>query len=191
MGNFSFFFWVNGQRSPKRNLMGQAYGWRQRTPFRVSEIRIRKNRVFSVSVKRSPPDKRHKAGGKRLNLTVNEVENFQGSGHFEVSEASEESEDSWWPERSTPQQVGSSVFFFGGREFFEARFWRPPGCTVFFLKLFVMLGNRYARLIGLDHKGASLWGAVEVQRSSNGFAEFPGEISRSLKILEGVFVWTF
>lgn len=50
-----------------------------------------------------------------------------------------------------------------------------------------MLGNRYARLIGLDHKGASLWGAVEVQRSSNGFAEFPGEIPRSLKILEGGF----
>lgn len=131
-GEFFLFFWVNGQRSPKRNLMGQAYGWRQRTPFRVSEIRIRKNRVFSVSVKRSPPDKRHKAGGKRLNLTVNEVENFQGSGHFEVSEASEESEDSWWPERSTPQQVGSSVFFLGGGNFLKLVFGGPQVVRFFF-----------------------------------------------------------
>lgn len=109
---------------------------------------------------------------------------------FEVSEASEESEDSWWPERPTPQQVRSSVFFLGGN-FLELVFGGPQVVLFFLGNLLAMLGNRYARLDGLDHKGASLWGAVDVQRSSNGFAEFPGEIPRSLKIFEGVFVWTF
>ena len=141
-GEFSFFFvWVNVLQNattdgpwktskgttPRNDLDGPGL-WLEPDDA-VSILRNPRTPCFSLRWKISTRN-RHKAGGKRWSDSQPGW-NFQGSGNFEVSEASEESEDSWWPERPTPQQVGSSVFFFGG-EFFEARFWRPPGCIVFF-----------------------------------------------------------